>query len=144
MAILRVRDENGNEFPIPAIQGEKGERGERGLPGTGAFFGSYVGNGGVKNITFDCAVSAVLILVQTVEKNASNNGFLLRGGLVTEELRDGAYQLAYLGRPTATTSYLEVKNATYNAGTADEYTNGFNVYGTTYHYIAFADEEGTT
>lgn len=146
MAILRVRDNDGNIVEIPAIKGDKGDKGEKGdkgVPGAGMLIGSYVGSGGIQRINFDCAVSAVLILTQSYEKGVSNDGFLIRGGFVTYELRDGSYQLAYLGCPTATASYLEVKNVTYNAGTADEYYNGFNMYGTTYHYIAFV-EEGVT
>lgn len=30
MAILRLRDENGNVFPVPALIGEKGDTGEKG------------------------------------------------------------------------------------------------------------------
>ena len=141
MAILRVRDENGNEYPIPAIKGDKGDKGDRGMPGAGILIGSYVGNGGYsQTISFDCNVSAVLILTQGYEKGVANNGFIIRGGFVTDELRDSSYQLAYLGRPTATESYLEVRNATYNAGEAGEYANGFNILGSTYHYIAFVSE----
>ena len=33
--ILRVFDENGNEIPIPAIQGRKGDKGDKGDPGGG-------------------------------------------------------------------------------------------------------------
>ena len=140
MAILRVRDEQGNVYPIPAIKGEKGERG---FPGTGILFGSYVGDGSsTKTITFDCAVSAVLILTQSFESGVPNNAFLIRGGFLTDELRDEWYQLARLGRPAANASYLEVKNATYNVHAETEYQNGFNINGTTYHYIAFVSEEG--
>lgn len=138
MAILRVRDKDGNVVPIPAFKGDKGDRG---APGAGIMLGSYVGNGGVQTIPFACAVSAVLILTQGVEKGVSNNGFVMRGGFVTGSLNDGSYELAYLGNPTANQSYLEVKNATYNAGSDMQYENGFNIYGTTYHYVAFVSEE---
>ncbi len=145
MAILRVKDKDGNVVNIPAIKGDKGDKGERGAPGAGILIGSYVGNAGKQTVYFDCAVSAVLILTQTVEQGVSNNGFLIRGGLVTDELRDNqSVLLAYLGRPTATQSYLEVQNYTYNAGESNEYTNGFNKYGTTYHYIAFVSGEEAT
>lgn len=137
MAILRVKDNDGNVIPIPALKGEKGDRG---APGAGILLGSYVGNGGVQTIPFDGAVSAVLILTQEAERGVSNNGFLLRGGWVTDSLNDGSYELAYLGKPTADQSYLEVKNATYNAGSDTQYENGFNIYGTTYHYVAFMSE----
>lgn len=33
MAILKLKDENGNVFPVPALIGEKGDTGEKGEKG---------------------------------------------------------------------------------------------------------------
>lgn len=42
--ILRVRDENGNLYAIPAIRGEKGPAGPQGEPGAGFIVQGYYGS----------------------------------------------------------------------------------------------------
>ena len=55
MAILKVKDENGNIITIPAIKGEKGEKGDKGDPGDAASVdvqlnGTSIVQDGVANI----------------------------------------------------------------------------------------------
>ena len=45
MAILRIKDENGNVISIPSIKGDKGDPGEQGPKGDKGDSGVYVGSG---------------------------------------------------------------------------------------------------
>lgn len=139
MAILRVRDNDGNIVSIPAIKGDKGDKGDK---GAGVIVGKYTGDGMYeKTMLIDGDVKAVLILNQYGEASVDNNGFVIRGGMVTiaDPLKYGNIPLANISNPVSGTSQLTVNNYDFMVGTAESYTMGFNISGTTYHYIAFTD-----
>ena len=67
MAILRVKDDKGKVYEIPAIKGDKGEKGDA---GAGSYIGSYVGDDSVSARYVDLQspnVKAVLLSADDVD-----------------------------------------------------------------------------
>ena len=143
MAILRVKDKDGNIVEIPAIKGDKGDTGDKGAPGAGVLIGSYTGSGtSEQSVLVDGDVYAMLIINQYCEAGVENNGFTIKGGFVTaaNPLKYGSIALAEVTNPVDGLSSLYVRNYTFLAGEEGEYTVGLNESGVTYHYIAFVSE----
>lgn len=120
MAILRVRDENGNILPVTAIKGDKGEA------GAGVHVGSYVGDGqggvsryidlqspNVKAVLLSANDTAVLPLTVVTDVD----------GVTVNENKVAWLVDAYV-------------NGTMDLGV----THDANQEGVTYHYIAFVEE----
>lgn len=141
MAILRVRDKNGNVIPIPAVKGEKGD--------SGVTVGRYVGDGEfTQYVDLGTAkVEAVLIsCAQTSIPSESNvTGVPLNGALVTWDapLKVENIEMASLFKPMDRT-YLIVKNYTFTIETTTMRTVYMNKINTVYPYLLFTSKEGET
>lgn len=129
MAILRVRDEQGNVIPIPAVKGEKGDRGD-----SGVIVGSYVGDGSISSRYIDLGspnVVAAVVSVSDMVSDHPNNALVTGRGI----------------KYNGTSLMALIENGPYTDSTALAlyYDSAigkalFNENGVTYTYIAFVSE----
>ncbi len=135
MAILRVRDENGNVIPVTAIKGDKGEA------GAGVHVGSYVGDFVAKD-DVNMAISRYIDLgspnVKAVILIRNNTDFTwIDADGVSYETGEKAVSLITTLSPTYGNNKVLSLFSLAKDGIVYDF---FNREGVTYHYIAFVEE----
>lgn len=132
MAILRVKDANGNVHAIPAIKGDKGDPGY-----SGVIVGSYVGDGATLSRYIDLGVSnvvAVVICVGDITSESPQTAIVTKSAVL---LHNGSSTAAIIENGPYPNSAL---------GLYQTSANGASIYNqpdVTYNYIAFVGGEET-
>lgn len=92
VAVLKVKDQNGNVIPIPSIRGEKGDKGEDGKPGRDGRDGTCTVNGQVPD-----GSGNITLLPEDL------GALPAEGGSMSGALLMGGNQVRNLGEPTRDT-----------------------------------------
>lgn len=136
MAILRVKDNDGNIVEIPAIKGDKGD------PGTGVVFGSYTGNAsdgssGTQEINLGFKAKVVLIIALSSKAGMDNHGSSAEFTVVKNGQGSyiGGVEVARLATNANGNSVLTVQRVTATGGFVYNLNEQYKVY----EYIAFTE-----